>query len=236
MTSYLFDKNISGKCVRPNVESYAIVYANLPTPDNDNAAYLLGDVEMLTGWAAVLDNEPNTQYLLTTEGQWIAFRLINTIYNWAYCPTPSNYRTPAQRDAQDIVNKIIENNKIVYKNLLICDRYRSRLSAAQQNTLNQLQARLIQRNNDLQDNDQMLTGLHSSQLGSITVILIVSAVVVASLSAAAYFYYKAQLTESEQDVKFSEDLTKALAEKLNKKRVNDAEAVLQKDSTVMKNL
>ena len=49
---------------------------------------------------------------------------------------------------------------------------------------------------------------------STTAVIVISAVVVASLSAAAYFAYQAFYNESEDDVKYSEELTQTLMAKL----------------------
>ena len=61
----------------------------------------------------------------------------------------------------------------------------------------------------------MQTGAPIGAVVSISTIVI-AAVIIASLSTAAYFAYKYIASEAEKDVKFSDDLTKTLVAKLTK--------------------
>lgn len=140
-------------------------------------------------------------------------------------------------DAQTYVNKVIKDNQHILCNNLLCARFSSRLTTAQRAQLYNLQSRLESRNTQLKT-DGLVTNQQSSypagyaQFGdylsdfmrnynvgvglvlSTTAIIVISAVVVASLSTAAYFAYKYMASESEKDVKFSDELTKTLTSKL----------------------
>lgn len=139
----------------------------------------------------------------------------------------------SQTQAQALVDKIIKNNKTIIQNNILCARYASKLSASEKQTLYELQERLQDRNTSLQtagvcSNVQTsyprgyayLEGYLDSFMASggvglsTAVIIVISAVVIASLSTAAYFAYKAFADQSEKDVKFSKELTATLTSKL----------------------
>ena len=139
----------------------------------------------------------------------------------------------SQSQAQALVNKIIQNNKIIIQNNILCARFASKLTAEQQQTLYNLQLRLQARNAAL-TNQGVCTNIQTSypkgyadmeaylntfmQNGGVGVttlaVIVIAAVVVASLSTAAYFAYKAYAAESEKDVKYSKELTSVLTSKL----------------------
>jgi hypothetical protein len=115
----------------------------------------------------------------------------------------------------------------------LCARFAYKLTADQREQLYELQNRLEARDNALRA-DGLVTDTQEaspegylylkryldefmqepSQVGSVTVAIIVAAVVIASLSTAAYFAYKYFAQESEDDVKYSKELTRTLTEKL----------------------
>lgn len=163
----------------------------------------------------------------TTSGGWI-----DLTDGWVYIAyTP--IRNYTQKDAQYYVDGIVRNNASIFENNLLCARFASKLTPEQQSTLRGLQSRLESRNNAL-----LSDGLCTSQkvsyppgyadlseylnsfmnnpvgVGSVTATIVVAAIVIASLATAAYFAYRAMYNESEQDVKYSEDLTKILTSKL----------------------
>lgn len=142
----------------------------------------------------------------------------------------------SQRDAQSIVDKIIRNNKRIIANNLLCARFADRLTDSQRETLYQLQTRLEKRDSLLR-NEGICTSLQESYpsgysylqsalesfmsetatvagVGSVTVTIIVSAVVLASVATACYYAYRYYADESERDVRFSDDLTRTLTAKL----------------------
>ena len=139
----------------------------------------------------------------------------------------------SQSQAQALVNKIIKNNQIIISNNLLCARYANKLTSEQQQQVRDLQRRLQERNNALQSGG-MTTNIQTSypkgyselapyldklmngeSIGVATwVIVVIAATVVAALSTAAYFAYKSLAAQSEQDVKFSKQLTSTLTSKL----------------------
>lgn len=181
-----------------------------------------------TGWAYVRSLKA-TMYQ-TTSGEWIELS-----EGWKVAGTDTN--TYSRKDAQALVDKIIKNNKVIIANNLLCARYAEKLTADQRNRVRALQTRLEQRNSALIESG-LCEGLEQSYptgyselqpylnklmtttdsgiygVGSVTVTIIVVALVIASLSTAAYFAYKAYAAQSEQDVKYSKELTKILTEKL----------------------
>lgn len=140
--------------------------------------------------------------------------------------------TKTYKDAQDIVSKMIENNKRIVENNLLCARFANKLTADEKKSLYALQVRLDERNQQLM-NDQLLQSqkestpagysnfatylsnfMQSQSVGSITATIIIAAVVIAAMSTAAYWLYQYYYGESVKDVKFSDDLTKKLTAKL----------------------
>lgn len=145
------------------------------------------------------------------------------------------YSTHSSNDAQKLVNGIIKNNRAIYENNLLCARFSKKLNAEQRQQVAALQSRLEARNaalvesgvlSDFQQSypkgyieyyDKLQTLCANNKIGivvSTTAMIIISAVVTASLATTAYFAYKAYYNESAEDVKFSNDLTKTLTEKL----------------------
>ena len=139
--------------------------------------------------------------------------------------------------AQLYVNGIIKNNKRILENNILCARYSGKLNAQEKQQLYILQSRMETRNNSLiQDGlcsdlkqsypagyaylNNWLTGFMDNYqagtagVGSVALTIIVSAVVIAALSTAAYYAYRYYYQESEQDVKYSDELTKTLLAKL----------------------
>lgn len=165
----------------------------------------------------------------TTLGTWISSA--NSAY-WQYVGK-SGSKTPSQ--TQSIINKLIINNKRIVENNLLCARFANKLTPYEKKSLYALQIRLDERNQQLM-NDQLLKTqkestpagysqfssylsdfMQSEKIGSVTAIIIVSAVVIAALSTSAYWLYQYYYGESVKDVKFSDDLTKKLTAKLTAK-------------------
>lgn len=176
----------------------------------------------LTGWACIRTGK-NTMYQTTT-GEYIDLN-----DGWAVVGSATLY---SQSQAQSLVNKIIRNNQTIIANNLFCARYSEKLTKQQRQQVVVLQQRLEERNNALIEDgvcgnleqsypagyaelQPYLQSLMDRQgVGSVTVTIIVAALVIASLSTAAYFAYRSFAAESEQDVKFSKELTKTLMSKL----------------------
>ena len=136
--------------------------------------------------------------------------------------------------AQNIVNKLLKNNQIIFENNLLAARFANRMNLSEKNTLYGLQKRLEQRDSQLREADVFsslgearimgyanyqnyldnFTSSYNSGVGlviSTTTAIITVAVVVASLSTAAYFAFKALYEESVKDVELSKKMLQTLA-------------------------
>lgn len=184
----------------------------------------------LTGWAWM---DGDILYLQTLEKPNTYIQLTQDNTTWEYLGASTNAITVSQ--AQDIINGIIRNNQYILNNNLLCARFANKLTKQQRQTLYNLQYRLEQRNEALK-NDELLSAQTEgypegySEFGSelesfmknpgigvalsTTAIICIAAIVVGSLSTAAYFAYQAYYKESEQDVKYSKQLTETLQAKL----------------------
>ena len=144
----------------------------------------------------------------------------------------------SQSDSQSLVNRIIRNNKHILQNNLLCARFADKLTSDQRDLISDLQSRLYDRDQALRNGTtsnvqtsyargynewaDQLTALVNHEISgtagvgvvSTTLVIVISAVVVASLSTAAYYAYKYYADQSDQDVKFSDDLTRTLTEEL----------------------
>lgn len=184
----------------------------------------------LTGWAWM---DGNTLYFQTLEQPNTYIKLTQDNDTWTYLGAT---KTISVGQAQDVINGIIRNNQYILNNNLLCARFANKLTKAERQMLYNLQYRLEQRNEALQ-NDELLSAQSEgypegySEFGSelesfmrnpgiglvtlsTTAIICISAVVVGALSTAAYFAYKAYYDESAQDVKYSKQLTESLQAKL----------------------
>lgn len=184
----------------------------------------------LTGWVWM---NGDILYLQTLEQPDTYIQLTQDNTTWEYLGASTKAITVSQ--AQDIINGIIRNNQYILNNNLLCARFANKLTKQQRQTLYNLQYRLEQRNEALK-NDELLTNQQEgypegySEFGSelqsfmknpgigvalsTTAIICIAAIVVGSLSTAAYFAYQAYYKESEQDVKYSKQLTETLQAKL----------------------
>ena len=176
----------------------------------------------LTGWHIARNGN---DFYQTTTGQYIKLST----------STITDQYDRADANGQDLVNKIIANNKKILENNLICARFAHRLNVDQRYMLFDLQSRLNLRNEALLNNQLISSASTASPQGyallanyldefmangkvgivvSQTAIIVVSAVVLASVSASAYFAYKAYYNESMDDIKYSNELTNTLLSKL----------------------
>ena len=163
-----------------------------------------------------------------TNGGWV--KLSDGWQNTGYAPV----RQYTQKDAQYYVNKIIRANASILENNLFCARFANKLTDAQQHELRALQSRLESRNSRLLSdglcNEQQVSTpngyadlqvylnalMNYESVGAVisTTTIVVVAIVVASLATAAYFAYRALAAEAENDVKYSDKLTRTLMSKL----------------------
>lgn len=178
-----------------------------------------------------------TGYSTTTPKGNTAYQTINGGYiflkdGWEYKGVAAINRY-SQTQAQALVNKIINNNKIIIQNNILCARFADKLTASEKQRLYDLQVQLQERNAALQTHgvctdiqtsypqgyvylqSYLDSFMASGGIGiSTAVIVIISAVVIASLSTAAYFAYKSYADQSEKDVKYSKELTEILTSRL----------------------
>lgn len=193
----------------------------------------------------------------TTSGGWI--RMADGWENTGYAPI----RQYSQKDAQYYVNKVLKANASILENNLFCARFASRLTDDQQATLYMLQSRLESRNKQLLSDglleDQQVatppgysllsndlasfmqaysTGAKISGVGALATTIVVTAIVIASLATAAYFAYKYMASEAEKDMKYSEELTKILIEKLTPeeydKLMQETQGIVTKSKLIAK--
>lgn len=185
-----------------------------------------------TGYLYISD-DGNAAWVQTTDG--LYFYYTKNSSEWSLAEGAALKKKSA-KDAQLLINRIISNNEHILKNNLICARFSEKLTSDQLQLLRDLQYRLTTRNDSLL-NDQMCTietteapeGYAELQayldkamelqydqagVGSVTLAIVVSAIVIASLSTAAYFAYKYFADESDEDVRFSDELTRTLISKL----------------------
>ena len=179
------------------------------------------EVVTATGWLTTSSKgNPMTQIV---SGEWICV--------WDGWTPLDKVQIYSAKQAQKLVDAIITNNQRILENNLVCARFAHKLTSAQQQQLYALQSRMNTRNESLlrdglvqtettaapegyADLQSYLDSFMSRGVGSITVAIVITAVVIASLATAAYFCYKYYAQESEQDVKFSDELTKTLTSKL----------------------
>lgn len=212
----------SGAQYTDHIENYGTVYSA------EKGSYV-----DLTGY--YVEYSASDVRMQTTSGLWIVLSGNQAWGDIKYNVTSiPNY---SQNQAQVYVDKIIRNNQIIISNNILCARFASKLNATQKGELYDLQKRLQVRNASLIE-DGFCEGLTKNYpkgyvylqnyldefmkyggagvgiVVSTTVAIIATAVVIGSLATAAYFAYKYMAEESEQDVKFSKELTKSLVEKL----------------------
>lgn len=171
----------------------------------------------------------------TTQDGWIT--LSDGWQNTGYAPI----RQYTAKDAEYYVNQVIRNNAHILENNLFCARFASKLNDDEQYELYRLQSALQARNERIVNdglcadikvssppgyskldgylNQFMQAYANGAEINGVgvistTAIIVVSCIVVASLATAAYFAYKAFAAESEKDVKYSDELTKTLLNKL----------------------
>ena len=197
----------------------------------------------LTGYTQI-SKRGNLHYQ-TTDGYFIYLPDGWTEYTQVNLP---NY---SQSQAQALVNKIIKNNITITQNNLVCARYASRFSPEQQQLIRDLQNRVVVRENALK-NEGLCTDIQASYprgyvelepylaalmngqaIGLATwAICVIAASVVLVTSTAAYFAYRAFANESDNDVKYSKELTKALTDKLTEEEyqqlLNETKGIVTK--------
>lgn len=178
---------------------------------------------VLNGW--YLTRTDGANMYQTTGGEYI-----DLTEGWQRSGMAVQY---SQSQSQALVNKIIAANRQIIANNMLCARFANKLTSDQKKLLYNLQTRLQARNNALIEDGLVTVQQTSYPAGYVELesymqafmatggvgvatwaIIVVAAVVISSLSTAAYFAYKYYAAEAEQDVKYSKELTKILTDKL----------------------
>lgn len=183
----------------------------------------------LSGWCHQPNN--NTFYFQTIENPELYILIDYNNYTWQKI---ANAKERTQAEAQKIVNGVIDNNKYILSNNLLCARFANKLTKEQRKMLYALQYRLERRDASLRDTDlfsqmaeaypegyaefseELEAFMKNPGIGAIPIIavIIVVALVVGLSATAAYYAYIAYYNESKQDVKYSKELTQTLQQKL----------------------
>ena len=191
-------------------------------------------------------------YVQTTDGLYIYIDTYEETQNdWTITENYKTIPTYSDNQAQKLIDKIIDNNKIILRRNLLCARYANKLSKKQREQVRQLQLRLQARNSALQVDgltkdvqtsypaeyaelsaymDKLMT---SDAVGIASwVIIVIAAAVIAGLGTAAYYTYKKLADESEADLKYSKELTATLVSKLTEEEyqqlLNETKGMLTK--------
>ena len=233
-----FSKDVSGIIVK-QTSADAFVYNKTDKGFAGTAAEYNGSIVVhqyaLTGWWEYSQKSGLHFYATTSTRTW-SDGTTHTDYivlSEGWSATGQSLEISGVK-SQDIVTTIVNNNKRIFENNLLCARFASKLNASQRQTLYDLQTRLQNRNAQLLNDGLVTIKQQSAPAGytqlqsymtsfmandgaigsAVVAYIVISAVVIASLSTAAYFAYKYYAEESTKDVKFSDDLTKALVAKL----------------------
>lgn len=231
MTQSFYPK-FAGIRFKSTATDYTQIHVNPRTGGGEVLNYAPGVVVTLSGWGLFVQDG---LYYFQIEGNPNFYiQYYTPQLEWQRIDNSATQHSAAS--AQELVNGIISNNRYILNNNLLCARFANKLTREQRLTLYNLQKRLERRNEALK-NEQLLTNqedgypegysefgnylesfMSSPNIGvvtlSATAIICIAAVVIGSLSTAAYFAYKAYYEESKNDVKYSKQLTQTLQNKL----------------------
>ena len=174
----------------------------------------MGTVVTLTGWY-----DGDKYYISEHPGYYIQLSY------WKLYKRP---QAVSEAKAEDLIYKLIQNNKYIFENNLLLSRYANKLSYNEKVQLYNLQKRLENRDNMLREADVFTQMQESRIMGysnyqnylnnfmssfylsqsvglviSTTTAIITGVVVLASLATAAYFAFKDAYEESVKDVELS---------------------------------
>lgn len=189
-----------------------------------------GEYAFMTGYYFV-DADEDVMYIQTTDSLYL-IQPLNGEQDWERGKrTVELAGTPVQ--SQSVIDTIIKNNIQIVQNNLVCARYAEKFTKEQQQQIRDLQNRVMNRQEALKQSglcenvksshpkgysdlggylDKLMKG---EGVGIATwAIVVISAVVIAATSVAAYYAYKKLAEESKQDVKYSKELMKVLQSKL----------------------
>ena len=228
-----FLEEYAGAKFKSIASDWSILYLGSSLGGYNIETYLYPPQKTVTTTGMVYYQSEDIIYLQIAEAPTLYIQLDRNNLEWQGVSKSNATYTQAQ--AQNIVNGIIRNNQYILNNNLLCARFANKLTKEQRTILYNLQKRLQERDTALREGEvfsQMGEGYpegyseFSSELEAFmknpgigvatsTVIAIcVTAVVIGSLSTAAYFAYQTYFRESEQDVRYSRELTESLKNKL----------------------
>lgn len=215
-----------------------VFYGTSAVANFDGTNYANGVTVVLTGYS-VTSSRGSVGYQTTT-GRYILLQ-----EGWQAAGSVS-LRTYSESAANAIIRKLINNNIAITQNNLVCARYASRFTEEQQQLIRDLQNRVVARQNALTEQglcDHIQTSypkgyadlepylaalMNGDAIGIATwAVVVIAAVVIAGFGTAAYFAYRALYDESEQDVKWSKELTAILAQKLTPEEYEQLKAETQ---------
>lgn len=172
-------------------------------------------------------------YLQTTGGYWYIVLNEQSGSDWSMKPNAVQIPSYSRDDVQKYVDAMIKNNIHIVENNLLCARYADKFTADEQKQIAQLQKRVYDRQEQIKANgfctdiqesypqgyadlEPYLAKLMKSEgIGIVWwAACIIAALVVGGLAAASYFIYRDLFEESKEDVKWSDELTAKLMEKL----------------------
>lgn len=226
----IYDQNISGATI---IAKEGAQIRDMKTGSGTVWDVNASDYAICTGY--YYNGAGSYTFLQLTNGLYAVFDTNNP--DWTVA-TGRKSVAKSGAQAQSVINTIIVNNRHIIQNNLFCARFADKLSEKERSMLYDLQVRLEERNEQLSNYTFIKEATTSSPAGysqllpylktfmnrwndtgvgiviSTTAVIIISAVVVASVATAAYYAYKAFADQSEKDVKYSDELTRTLMDKL----------------------
>ena len=222
---WLYDERYSGiKLVAQNDQ------AQLQTVGQDGGGSVefmkKGNWVTLTGYY-VWHTNPDNLYFQTTLGNWYA--VVNkTDWSNAGTVTLPHY---SRDEVQAMINAMLANDRRIVENNLFCARYANKLTDKEKKAVVTLQRRVMERQDALKSqgfvNDlkyaqtegyaefaPYLERLMNSGIGFAWGVFLVWCFVIAATAGACYFVYRDFFAQSKDDVKWSDQLTKTLKDKL----------------------
>ena len=212
--------------------------------DSDAVLYVLRADGTFAGTSGQTNfSGENREYVVLTGWQEVSARgntMSQTVGGkWIYLPdgwqAAGTVQYPAS-EAQKYIDRIISDNYTILCNNLLCARFDYKLTESERQQLYALQARLNRRNASLVS-DGMVSSVKTAMpdgygawqydlkafmdawqgVGVVITtgaLIVISCMVLAGFATAAYFAYKAWASESAQDVRYSDELTRTLLSKL----------------------
>ncbi len=142
------------------------------------------------------------------------------------CNTATTYQ------AEELLAQLLRDQQRIYENNLVCARFAQRLTRQEAQQVLELQHRLEVRNADIEKNSEAFSHIETAsptgyeqlrpyldaleaKVGiALSSAIVIAVVIGASLSTAVYFAYQYYAAEAAKDVKFSDELTRTLMERL----------------------